>query len=116
MNATLLADRIQLTWIIRRYSVDEIESRTIARGTASAPALASAAHDGMWFFLGVDVDARTLTGQEVNLVRVEIDGAVCHVLYGPSRRQVIAASHLEPAQFLAEVSNLNIHIQWHSDI
>jgi hypothetical protein len=116
METTDRAARAQINSIICNLDFEKLQACTTATGLATAPILAEAAIDGMWLFLGVEVDAQSLKPQPVRLVEVSGDSAPIHVLLADHGRRVLATSHNGREEVFSRLSQLQIVVEWNTEV
>lgn len=106
------AMKARINSTIRRLQAEDLESCTLAKGTAEAPQLAHAAIHGMWFFLGMQVDPIGLRPQPVRLLKVDFESAELLVVITEDRRRLLAASAQGAEHLNSQLSNMQISVTW----
>ena len=116
METTERAARAQVNSIICNLDFEKLQACTTATGLATAPILAEAAIDGMWLFLGVQVDALSLKPQPVRLLEVTGDGAPIHVLLADQGRRVLVTSNNGREEVLNRLAQKQIVVEWNKEV
>jgi hypothetical protein len=116
METTERAARAQVNSIICNLDFEKLQACTTATGLATAPILAEAAIDGMWLFLGVQVDALSLKPQPVRLLEVPDDGAPIHVLLADQGRRVLVTSNNGREDVLNRLAQQQIVVEWNTEV
>jgi hypothetical protein len=110
------AAEAQIDSIIPKLDLDKLQACTTATGIATAPSLATAAINGMWFFLGVHVDTAGLKPQPVRLLKVVGDDTPIYVLLADQGRRVLVTSNGDREEILDGLVRLQIVVEWNTEV
>ena len=112
MNIDDSAMKARINSTIRRLQTDDFETSTLATGTAEAPELACAAIQGMWFFLGMQVDPAGLRPQPIRLLQIDIESTEVLAVITEDRRRLIAASTQGREHVDSQLKDMAIWVTW----
>ena len=116
METTDRAARAQINSIICNLDFEKLQACTTATGLATAPNLVESAINGMWLFLGVEVDALSLRPQPVRLLEVPSDAAPIYVLLADQGRRVLVTSNNAREEVLNRLAQLQIVVEWNTEV
>jgi hypothetical protein len=72
--------------------------------------------NGMWLFLGVEVDALSLRPQPVRLLEVPGDDVPVYVLLADQGRRVLVTSNNGRKDVLNRLAELQIVVEWNTEV
>ena len=110
------AARAQINSIICNLDFEKLQACTTATGLATAPNLVESAINGMWLFLGVEVDTLSLRPQPVRLLEIHCDDAPIFVLLADQGQRVLVTSNTGREEVLNRLDQLQIIVEWNTEV